>query len=73
MALPQDIREEEEMLLRKMRAGINDASIIAMNKLLELRVRKCQDRMLTCQPAEFPEIQAEAQTLIKLLRDLKQK
>lgn len=68
-----EIREEEENLLRQIRAGANDASLLALGKLLELRVRKCQEKMLNCQHVEFPALQEEARTLGKLLLELRKK
>lgn len=75
MAQPttQEIREEEENLLRQLRAGLNDPALMAMGKLLELRIRKCQEKMLGCPHDEFPAIQEEAKTMAKLLRELRKK
>lgn len=73
MATNLEIRAEEEILLGQVRAGVRDAAIIALVKLLDLRVGKKQTAMLTCQVSEFPALQAEALELQKLVTELRAK
>ena len=71
MSDPIDIRADERDLLQKVQAGFREPSIIALVKLLEFRLTKCQNRMLDCPYEEFPALQAEAKSMSKLIKELK--
>ena len=66
-----DARADERELMQKVVAGQREAPIVSLCKLLELRLLKCQNRMLDCVYDEFPALQAEAKTIAKLVKDLK--
>jgi hypothetical protein len=70
---PQDKRQAEQELLSQVQRGRLDPAIQALCKLLELRLRKFQDKMLQCQVDDFLALQTEARVLMKLLGELKLK
>ena len=73
MADIPDSRAEEQALLQGVQAGQRDPAMVALVKLLELRLRKQQARLVDCQPEEFVVLQAEARATKKLLSELKPK
>lgn len=73
MAEPIDIRAEERDLLLRVQAGSREVPMLALCKLLELRLLKYQNRMLECTAEEFPALQAEAKLTAKLVREIKAK
>ena len=68
-----DPRNEERDLLQKAQAGQREPSMVALCKLLELRLLRYQMRMLDCPYDEFPALQAEAKVTAKLIKELKPK
>ena len=66
-----DARADERDLMQKVLAGQREAPVVALCKLFELRLLKCQNRMLDCVYDEFPALQAEAKILAKLVKELK--
>jgi len=71
MSEPVEIRAEERELLQKVMSGAREVPIVSLVKLLELRLTKCQNRMLDCPYEEFPALQAEAKSMSKLIKELK--
>lgn len=69
----QGTRQLEQELLNKIQLAQQDPLSQALGKLLELRISKCQDRMLECQQNEFLAIQTEAKVMSKLLKELRPK
>jgi len=64
-------RAEEQELLQKVQAGLRDPAITSLLRLLEIRVLRCQNRMLDCPYEEFPALQAEAKAIAKLIKDIR--
>lgn len=68
-----DPRAEEKALLLKVQLGQREPGMVALCRLLEIRLLRCQVSMLDCQFVDFPALQAEAKTVSKLIRELKLK
>ena len=73
MAEVIDTRSDERELLQKVLAGQREAPVVALVKLLEMRLLKAQNRMLDCTYDEFPAMQADAKAMAKLIKELKPK
>ena len=68
-----DTRAEERELFQRVQAASREAPVVALCKLLEIRLLKLQNRMLDCAYDEFPAIQAEAKVTSTLIKELKPK
>jgi hypothetical protein len=68
-----EVRTEERTLLQTVQLGVREPVLVALCKLLEIRLLKYQSRMLDCQPDEFVALQAEAKAVAKLIREIKGK
>jgi len=68
-----DTRADERDLLIRVQAASREAPIVALCKLLEIRLFKLQNRVLDCAYDDFPALQAEAKATSKLIKELKPK
>jgi len=68
-----DPRAEEKRLLAAVQAGQREPGMVALCRLLEIRLLRHQNAMLDCQHGEFLALQAEAKTTAKLIREIKPK
>lgn len=68
--MAENPRQEEQDLSNKVTLGLQEPGMIALKKLLELRVRKLQNQMLDAPVAELVEKQIEARVLNKLAESL---
>lgn len=68
-----DARQEEKELVQRVQFGAREPSMIALCRLLELRIQKFQMRMLDCSLEDFIPLQAKAKGAAELLREIKAK
>lgn len=61
-------REQDSELRAAIYLNRGDPGLRAMKQLLEHRLEKAKERLLECQPEEFPAVQAEARAVGSLLR-----
>jgi hypothetical protein len=63
-------RRQELALVQQVRLAAQEQALVALRRILQLRLDR-QDLLLRrCQPAEFAAVQARAQILEELLREL---
>ncbi len=68
-----DPRAEEKMLVSQILAGQREPGMMALCKLLEIRLLRCQNEVVDCSIEEFPALQSAIKTYLKLIKELKPK